>query len=324
MPRVSIVIPTRNAGPSFAATLDAIATQDRPPDELLIIDSGSTDGTPERAERFGARVMAIDPSAFGHGRTRNAGIAASTGDLVVLTVQDAIPADGQWLSALVDALTAHPHAAGAYSRSLPRHGAGFIERYLALRDTPATAGDAPIEQRWPSSERLAALSLDELRRCCAFTDGSSILRRTVWAQCPLPDVAYAEDLAWSIAVMRRGYSIVHVPASRVYHSHHRSRWYELRRSYIDRRALLALHANVVPPTEGFDRPAVGSGREVQGLVRDMTARARAEGVLTPRLWCEIRARVLVGAVGVGLANLAARRANGLWPPQFERWLAHGI
>lgn len=325
IPRVSIVIPTRNAGAAFERTLEAIAAQDLDePYEVVVIDSGSTDGTPELAERHGARVIAIDPATFGHGRTRNAGIASCRGDLVVLTVQDAVPADGRWLACLVRALDEHPNAAGAYSRCLPRQGAGFVERYLAMRDARADAGDAPTEQRWPPGERLIGLSPDDLRRCCAFDDVSSILRRAMWEQCPLPDVAYAEDLAWGVAVMRLGYTIVYVPASRVYHSHQRSGWYELGRAYVDRRALLALHATLAPNRGPAARPAAGSPTRVLNLMRDMTRAARAEGALTPRLWWAIRTRVLAGAVGVGLANLAARRRGGLWPPQLGRWLARGV
>jgi len=323
--RVSIVIPTRNAGPGFERTLEAIAAQDLDePYEVVVVDSGSTDGTPELARRYGARVIAIDPATFGHGRTRNLGIASCQGELVVLTVQDAVPADGEWLANLVGAMDEYPDAAGAYSRCLPRPGAGFVERYLAGRDARVDDSEAPSEQRWPARERLAALSPDDLRRCCAFDDTSSILRRSVWARCPLPDVAYAEDLAWSVAVMRLGHSVLYVPASRVRHSHHRSWWYELRRSYVDRRALLALHAGVVSGGAPRARAASGSHRRVRRLIGDMTRAARAEGVLSPGVWWAIRARVLVGTVGVGFANLTARRGDALWLPHLERWLARGV
>jgi len=80
VPRVSIVIPTRNAGDAFTETLDAIAAQDLgEPFELVVVDSGSTDGTSARAEARGARVIAIDPAEFGHGHTRNLGIACAFG-----------------------------------------------------------------------------------------------------------------------------------------------------------------------------------------------------------------------------------------------------
>jgi rhamnosyltransferase len=323
--RVSIIIPTLNAGPRFARTLEAIAAQDLDePYEVVVIDSGSTDGTRELARRHGARVIAIDPADFGHGRTRNAGIAACGSDYVALLVQDAVPADQHWLSALVQALDEYPNAAGAASRPLPREDAGFVERYLAMRGPHADTGDDPIEQHGPSESQLLGASPEDVRRRCAFDDTSSIVRRAAWEQYPFPDVAYAEDLAWSAGVMRLGYSIVYVPASRVYHSHRRSCWYEVRRAYVDRRALLALQAAIAPLQGPSVRRTAGSPARVLSLVREMTRAARAERALTPRVWWTIRARVLAGAIGAGLANLTAGRPGGLRPRALERCLTRGV
>ena len=49
--------------------------------------------------------MSIAPEAFNHGTTRNLAIAETRGDLVVLLVQDAVPADSQWLATLTASVT---------------------------------------------------------------------------------------------------------------------------------------------------------------------------------------------------------------------------
>jgi rhamnosyltransferase len=59
-PSISIVIPTRNAGPKFRETFRAIRQQSLD-SELVIVDSGSKDGTLETAKEFGARVVSIPP-----------------------------------------------------------------------------------------------------------------------------------------------------------------------------------------------------------------------------------------------------------------------
>ena len=60
---VSLVIPTLNGGARFLEVLDALASQDLEGGfEMLVIDSGSSDGTPERAAVAGARVMRIKPA----------------------------------------------------------------------------------------------------------------------------------------------------------------------------------------------------------------------------------------------------------------------
>lgn len=231
-PRVSVVIPTRDAGPGLARTLEAIRGQALgEPFDVLVVDSGSTDGTPERCEAAGARVIRIAPEEFGHGRTRNLAIAACGGEYVALTVQDAAPADDHWLGALVDALSARPDAAGAYSRHVPRPDSEPLSRQ-AVRDWAASLG-AGGAQEIADAAAFAALPFGERRRCCTFSNVSSIVRRSVWARWPFPEIPYAEDLAWAYEVMRAGHAIVYAPASVVVHSHDRPTWYEFRRAYVE-------------------------------------------------------------------------------------------
>ena len=91
---------------------------DRPdPVDLIVVDSGSKDGTREAASRAGARIIEMDPSRFSHGGARDLGARAAEGDVYVFTVQDARPADAHWLRFLVEPLAAG--AAAATSRILP-------------------------------------------------------------------------------------------------------------------------------------------------------------------------------------------------------------
>src|SRR5215218_124601 len=105
--RVSIVIPTRNAGSSIEDLLLALARQEGDFDrDLVAIDSGSTDGTLERLHRAGATVLSVASGTFNHGGTRNLALARATGEFAVLLVQDALPLTSGWLSALVGPMLA--------------------------------------------------------------------------------------------------------------------------------------------------------------------------------------------------------------------------
>lgn len=53
--KVAVVIPTYNSGALLDRTLDSVSSQERHPDEVLIVDDGSTDGTPERCAEWASR-----------------------------------------------------------------------------------------------------------------------------------------------------------------------------------------------------------------------------------------------------------------------------
>ena len=87
--RTSLVMPTWNAGPLLDEVLESVlALRGTRFDELCAVDSGSTDGTQERLRDAGFQVEVIPQRDFDHGSTRDRGIAATTGDVVVLLVQD--------------------------------------------------------------------------------------------------------------------------------------------------------------------------------------------------------------------------------------------
>ncbi len=97
---VSVVVPTRNRPDVLARCLDALARQDDPPAEIVVVDDGSADPAPTRAvadRHPDARVVRLD--GRGPAAARNAGVRAATGDVVLLTDDDCIPDTG-WARAL--------------------------------------------------------------------------------------------------------------------------------------------------------------------------------------------------------------------------------
>lgn len=58
---VSVILPTLNAAGEIAALLAALMDQTQPPEEILVVDSGSTDGTAELARAHGARGHVHSP-----------------------------------------------------------------------------------------------------------------------------------------------------------------------------------------------------------------------------------------------------------------------
>jgi rhamnosyltransferase len=236
---VSVVIPTLNAGPEFEELLKKISAQEGDLDvEVLVIDSGSTDGTVELARRYGATVHQISKAEFNHGATRNLGISLARGEYVALTVQDAVPLDERWLATMVENLEQDERVAGVYSRQIPRQEASALTR--ALVNSLALASLERREQFAKSPEEYRKMPPRKRRRLAAFDDVSSCLRRSVWEELPYEKTNFGEDIRWGKRVVEAGYKVVYEPRSAVFHSHERGVVYDLRRYYMDQRVLVEL------------------------------------------------------------------------------------
>lgn len=238
-PRASVVIPVRDAGSGFQETLEAILDQSLPaPFEVIVIDSGSQDGTVELCRRFPVHLLQIPMSSFGHGITRNQAVTEAQGEFVAMTVQDAVPADSGWLKALVQPMIDDPQVAGVYGRQLPRPGAS----YLARQRNRLWYGpdELQIVQELGSAEQWQSLSFERRRALTRFDNVTSCLRRSVWQEIPFPPYDYAEDVGWARHALEAGYKLLYEPAARVRHSHDRDLAYEFQRAYVDAQSLASI------------------------------------------------------------------------------------
>ena len=208
-PSASVVIPVLNAEPYLETLLEALLLQrPAPPEEILLVDSMSTDRTQAIAAAHGAvRVLPIRD--FSHGRARNLGARTALGDVVVLMSQDALPADPHWLAHLL-APFADARVAGTFSRQIPRLDASPMERFFYSSHFPA---GPPKRRRARPGERP---TLDGV----FFSNVSSALRRAVLLTHPFEEeLIMSEDQQWARDVLAAGYCTVYVPDSLVVHSH---------------------------------------------------------------------------------------------------------
>ncbi len=265
--KVSVVIPTFNAGPEFEELLKRLAAQEGNFElEMLVVDSSSTDGTAELAEGYGAIVRRIGSQEFNHGATRNLGISLTHGEYVALTVQDAVPLDTRWLATMVENLERDGQVAVVYGRHVPRPESDVLTR--ALVNTLATANLERQEQEIGDPEKYLTMSPLERRRVAAFDNVSSCLRRSVWEKFPFEKTDFAEDLRWGKRAVEAGYRIVYEPRSVVVHSHERGALYDLRRHYVDQLVLMELFGSRLVPN--LPRLILGipySARHVYRLLR---------------------------------------------------------
>lgn len=253
---VSVVIPTLNAGSRFRETLGAIFDQRVDADlEVIVVDSGSVDGTLALCREYPIKVLEIPAESFSHGGTRNLGISRSHGASCVFLVQDAVPVGTDWLHQLLQPLRADPRIAGVYARQIPYPEADTYTRLMF--EMWGVSGAKSVIREIGDMREYTRLSWEQKAAFCAFSNVSSVLRRSVWEQHPFLPLPYAEDLAWAREVLEAGYRLVYNPEAVVMHSHQRP-WREvLQRTFIDGRTVPRIfQAEIAPlPFADLDRIA---------------------------------------------------------------------
>ena len=252
-------MPTWNGGPLLDEVLAAVTAQQGTVfDELQAIDSGSHDGTTERLQKAGFRVTSIPQREFDHGSTRDRGIAATTGDIVVLMVQDATPQGTDWLQKMVEPF-ADPQVAGVWCRQIPRPGCQpVLDR--RIRGWPGWGNGVTVKKLDPGKKLEDLQPFDQLM-LSAFDNVASAVRRSVWARFPLGPRRFGEDVHFGKRVIGAGLAIAHQGGTCVMHSHSRSAWAEGKRTFCDHRNLRGLFGLVGIPTREALRGALRAATE---------------------------------------------------------------
>lgn len=246
--KASVVIPTKNAGAQFARVLGAVLSQEAPwPFEVLVIDSGSTDGTVALCERTeGVRLHQIAPEEFGHGKTRNLGIALTRGEMVAMITQDALPANNCWLEELVKAVEQSADIAGSFGRHLPYPDCNpFVARDLEIHFDNFALSDAVT---WLNDAEAYQRDIQYRQFLHFFSDNNACLRRSVWQRFPYPNVDFAEDQLWAKTVIEAGFKKAYANNAAVFHSHNYGAWETLQRSYDESRAFSRYFSYRLSPT----------------------------------------------------------------------------
>jgi glycosyltransferase involved in cell wall biosynthesis len=217
----SLIVTTRNEAAALPILLTSIAAQTRSPDEIVVVDGGSTDGTLEilraNVQRLPLRIISLPGSNISQGR--NAAIRAATGDLICAT-DAGVRLNPCWLEELCQPLEASAVAAGnehkmegmqPSSTMVPSDArvdvvSGFFlpdphsvfEMALAATTLPALADIRP-EKFLPSSRSIA-------------------FRKQAWERVHgYPEwLDYCEDLIFDFALRRAGCRFAFAPRAVAY------------------------------------------------------------------------------------------------------------
>jgi glycosyltransferase involved in cell wall biosynthesis len=205
-----VVVPVSNGADLIERCLDALGQQRGMAPagyEIVVVDDGSTDATPQRVEAWAAahprhRVHLVQQANAGPGVARNTGVAAAKSDIVLFTDADCAPVAG-WMAAMLGAF-ADPAVAGVKGTYLSDQR-NLVPRFV----------QAEYEDRYRRMARLPSID---------FIDTYSAgYRRAVFLEVggfdPIFRRPSVEDQELSFRLARHGYVMKFVAEGKVVHFH---------------------------------------------------------------------------------------------------------
>jgi rhamnosyltransferase len=204
----SIIILTKNGGTNFPQLLERIYSQQFDGKyEVIVIDSGSTDGTLEAARKYPVVLQQIATQEFHHSRTRNLGSDLAQGKYIVYITQDALPLDNRWLQMMTDNFS-DPDVAMVVGRQIPWDSAKPPEKFFYHYHFP--------ESKIVVKSGSAGYYHDNI----FVSDVNAAYRKEILLKFRFAEnMAMAEDKEIAARFMEAGHSIIYEPAAAVYHAH---------------------------------------------------------------------------------------------------------
>ena len=229
MASVTVIVPVKNNSKTIGDCLKGLLAQKYSGyKEIIVIDSGSTDGSLDIIRKYPVTIHQIRPEEFNHGDTRNLGVNIAGGDFVAFTVADATPKDELWISRMLRHFQ-DPAVMAVTGLQMPPPGKEFnpLESFKPINALIAT------KTMFTSRDEFINLSPADKTSCCRVDDVTAMYRRSALKTLPFPRVVFGEDMLWAKEALARGWAIVFDPEAQVYHYHEQTFSFSFRRSYIE-------------------------------------------------------------------------------------------
>lgn len=199
MPSVSVVIRAFNEGQHLGRLISGLNQQTVQPDEIIVVDSGSTDDTVKIALDSGCRVVNIPKEEFSFGRSLNYGCDTATGDILLIVSAHVYPIHDTYLEHII-----RPFEDGvtdvSYGRQIGDHRTKFSESRIMLQWFPE-------ESIWDQGHPFS-------------NNANAAVRRSTWASHRYnEELTGLEDLEFANRVIAGGGRVAYVAEASVVHVH---------------------------------------------------------------------------------------------------------
>ena len=195
----SVVVRAFNEADHIGRLLAGIQQQTLPEVEVILVDSGSTDGTMLIAEEFGAKLVRISPEEFSFGRSLNWGVAAASHETIAIISAHCYPVYPDWLEKLIEPL-ADPEVAVSYGKQR----GGETNQYS--------------EHQW-FKKYFPDYSLPNQGHAYCHNANAAI-RKSLWEQHPYNEqLTGLEDIGWGSWAFEQGHKIAYSAEAEIIHLH---------------------------------------------------------------------------------------------------------
>lgn len=201
-PRVSVVIRSYNEAEHLGKILQGVSHQTVHDCEIVLVDSGSTDGTIEIAKNHDVdKIKYIDPENFSFGRALNYGCEASDGEFCVLASAHVYPKRDDWLERLLEKF--EEDVALVYGKQRGNDVTTFSENQI-------------FKQWFPEHD----IDRQDHPFC---NNANAVIRRELWEEYPYDEqLTGLEGVDWAKRIQKDGYNVSYASDAEIIHVHDES------------------------------------------------------------------------------------------------------
>jgi len=201
-PRASVIVRCYNEAEHLGKLLHGLDKQTMQDFEVVLVDSGSTDGTLEIAEEYGVETIEyIDPENFSFGRALNYGCDAADGEFCIIASAHVYPRRDDWIENLLEKF--EQNIALVYGKQRGNDTTTFSENQI-------------FKQWFPERD----IERQDHPFC---NNANAAIRRELWVEYPYDEqLTGLEDVDWAKRVQKDGYDISYAADAEIIHVHDES------------------------------------------------------------------------------------------------------
>lgn len=207
--QIAVIVPTYNAKRTIESLINTIQAQTLKPNNILIVDSSSSDTTIAIAKTHNLTCHIIQKSTFNHGTTRKYATSLVDADIYIFLTQDVRLADENAFKHIIDAF-ADKSIGCAYGRQLPNEDASILAAHPRLFVYPPTSMVMSYQDRHKFGIKT-----------CFNSDNFAAYRKTALLDIDgIPEnVIVSEDMYAAAKMLMHDWRIAYCADAMIYHSH---------------------------------------------------------------------------------------------------------